>query len=392
MKFLTFTIITLLFGTFLGAQTQYQSATIGFYNCENLFDIYESADLVDKSFDFTNPRYKVSMPEEEAKRLAKEHENSDKAGEYDVYVDYQIINEEFTPQGKKNYTKENYQRKLQNLSEIISEVGANISMNAPVVMGLAEVENRKVIEDLIAHPNLARYNYDIVHYNSFDARGIDVALIYQKGRFQVTSSQRYIVELPPEPDGDVYTTRDILRVSGLLDGENFTFIVNHWPSRRGGEKASNPKREAAAAVLKSIIEETQANNPNEKIVAMGDFNDDPINSSIKEVLGAKKNKKNLKDDEMYSPMENMYKKGMGTLAYRDGWNLFDLMFLSKNLVDTKPQEDYKLFKTEIYSTPKLIAKEGQFKGYPRRMYGGDTFDAQGYSDHFPVFSVLIREL
>ncbi len=393
MKFLRYLVFCVWFAySGLNAQTQYQSATIGFYNCENLFDIYPSADLIDKKYPDTSPKNKRSMPEIEAEKKAEAHKSSPEADEYEVIVDYQIINDEFTPEGKKNFTQDKYEKKLQNLSEIISELGTSISMNAPVVMGLVEVENRQVIEDLINQPSLKKYHYGIVHYNSQDARGIDVALIYQKGRFQPISSEHRLVKMPAEPDGEVYKTRDILRVSGLLDGENFTFLVNHWPSRRGGEKASAPKRAAAAELLKALIEETKSENPNEKIIAMGDFNDDPVSPSIKKVLGAKSNKRGLKQGDMYSPMESMYKNGMGTLAYRDSWNLFDLIFLSENLVDTKESMDYKLYKTEIYSPSKLIAKEGQFKGYPRRLYGGDTFDSGGYSDHFPVFSVLIKKI
>ncbi len=392
MKLLNLFTLLFFLNVSFGQQTQYQSATIGFYNCENLFDIFKSADLVNKKYNFTDPRYKVSMPEEEAKKIYNDYKKSKDTADYDMWVDYQIINEEFTPNGPKNYTKERYEIKLQNLAEIIGQIGVDTSHNAPVVMGLAEVENRKVIEDLIAEPSLQNYHYGIVHFNSYDARGIDVGLIYQKGRFVVEETKRYIVNLPPEPNGDVYKTRDILAVKGKLDGEDFMFVVNHWPSRRGGEKASEPKRAAAAMVLKQVIQEAQEENPNIKVIAMGDFNDDPVSSSIKNVLGAKRKRKEVGKNDLYSPMEDMYKRGEGTLAYRDNWNLFDLMFLSENLIDAKATKDYKLFKTQIYSNPKLVSKEGQFKGYPRRTYGGDNFDEHGYSDHFPVFSVLIREL
>ena len=394
MNYIKYILTFIVFSALVQLNAQankYQAATIGFYNVENLFDIEESADLVNKKYPFYNELNRTSMSVAKAEEIYNAYKQSKDTAEYEMYIDYQILNDEFTPNGKKVFDEEKYKRKLHNLASVISKIGKSVTQNAPVIMGLVEVENKQVIEDLINEPELAKYNYGIVHYNSIDKRGIDVALIYQKNRFEVISSKKFIVDLPIVPGQSKDITRDILSVSGLLDGEPFTFIVNHWPSRRGGEAVSNPKREKAAEVLKSIFEEIQNRNPTEKIIAMGDFNDDAVSPSIKKVLQAEGKENKLSEKSIYSPMEKMYKNGMGTLAYRDGWNLFDMQFMSSNLI-SKDLSSYKVHKTEIYSPLELVAPSGQYKGYPRRMYGGDTFDEDGYSDHFPVFSILLREV
>src|SRR5690606_9081721 len=298
----------------------------------------------------------------------------------------------FSPDGKKRWTDERYNQKMKNISEVISRLGNEETNSAPVIVGLCEIENRKTVEDIVAQPALKDFDYGVVHFNSFDARGVDVALVYQKNRFEVTNAKPYVVEIYND-DGTRDYTRDILRVTGKLDGEEITFLVNHWPSRRGGEKASMPRRKKAAEVMKGIYDEIRAENPNAKIIAMGDFNDDPVSPSIAKTLGAKSDKEKAKKEDIVNLMYNMFKKGMGTLAYRDSWNLFDQFFVTGTLIDDEKKfNSYKIFKTEIFSPSYLVSPEGQYKGYPFRMYGGDTYYANGYSDHFPVYTILLREV
>ena len=238
---------------------------------------------------------------------------------------------------------------------------------------------------------LKKYDYGIEHYNSFDARGIDVALIYQKKRFLVTQSYKKELVIYRE-DGKREYTRDLLVVVGILDGEKVAFFVNHWPSRRGGEAVSMPKRNAAANLLKQEMDAIKEKNPNIKLIAMGDFNDDPISPSFKNYVKAVGNNKELSEEYPYfNPMYKMYKKGIASLAYQDAPNLFDQIIYSKNLVSDKIKEEYTAYKTEVFAPTYLINKQGNYKGYPFRSWSGNQFTG-GYSDHFPVFTILQKEI
>nr|MBP7982581.1 endonuclease [Kaistella sp.] len=275
--------------------------------------------------------------------------------------------------------------------KVLSELGRQYTNDNPAIIGLVEVENRQVIADLIKQPALAKSNYGIVHHNSYDARGVDVALIYQKGRFVVTDHYEKEIKVFND-DGYRSYTRGILVVKGLLDGEKYAFFVNHWPSRSGGEARSYPRRAAAATVLKNEMDRLRAEDPSIKMLAMGDLNDDPVSPSVRKVLGSVGDPEQLSDKSpYYNLMTKMYKAGVATLGYRDAPNLFDQMIASKNLYSTeKLSAGYSLYKTEVYAPSYLKNSEGQWKGYPLRSWDGDRF-TNGYSDHFPVFTVLQRE-
>lgn len=325
---------------------EYQIRTIAFYNIENLFD------TIDEPFIFDDDR---------------------------------------TPTGKDVWTVEKYRDKLGKIAKVLSEIGTEKANNPPVIIGLCELENLQVLEDLVVQPILKTNNYGIIHYDSPDRRGIDVALLYQKEHFSPVNNQshRLVIYDAVDPQKRVYT-RDQLVVSGLLDNESVHFIVNHWPSRSGGEARSSYKREMAAGLNKRIIDSLQMLEPNAKIITMGDFNDDPGNRSIKKVLGAKGKKETTGTSELFNPMESMIKKGLGSLAYRDGWNLFDQILLTQPFV-SGDYSKYQFYKAGIFNPQYLITPSGQFKGYPFRSYdyGGYT---GGYSDHFPVYVYLIKAM
>lgn len=394
LSFLTLLMLLLSLDAF--GQQKFKAAAVGFYNLENLFDTEASVGYIDGTRSPDDPNYHISIKASDiskydtvAYRGSYTYENLEGKKVIRPLI---LQTEEFHPNGKKVWTKERYNQKLKNLSEVIAELGKTDTQTAPVIVGLCEIENKEVVEDLINQPALKRFDYGVVHFNSMDARGVDVALIYQKSRFQVTKAKPYFVEIFHR-DGYRQYTRDILRVTGLLDGEEITFLVNHWPSRSGGEQVSMPKRKKAAEVMKGIFDEIRAEDPNAKIIAMGDFNDDPTSPSIKQVMGTEGKKERVKNADIFNPMEAMFKKGMGTLGYRDSWNLFDQILVTGTLVENNKKFDsYKVFKTAIFSAPYLITPEGQYKGYPFRMYGGDTFYAKGYSDHFPVYTILLREM
>jgi hypothetical protein len=309
---------------------------------------------------------------------------------FDTINDPTKNDEEFTPTGTNRYTGKVYKDKLQKLSRVLSEIGSDVSKNSPVIIGVCELENRSVLEDLVKSGKLGDKRWGIVHYESPDARGIDVALLYQEKYFKPTNHKSF--ELPLYDEGKRYYTRDQLMVSGYLDGELIHLIVNHWPIRRGGEAASRPNREKAAAVNVQIMEEIRRTDPNAKIIAMGDLNDDPINASLKKVLKTASDIKKVQEGGIYNPFEEMFKRGLNTLGYRDNINLFDQIFFTSPLVtNEKDYATYKFYKAGIYNPSYIINKEGQYKGYPMRSYSFSTY-AGGYSDHFPVYIHLIREI
>jgi hypothetical protein len=368
-------------------------ATIGFMNVENLWDTIPSADYIDGTKDVSNPAFHRSVPLDSLKYLETTEEYkgiwNDGLLKNKKVIRKQSLSDDFTANSAKNWNTKNYNHKLANVAKVISELGAKYTNTAPVIMGFLEVENRQVVEDLVKQPQIAKYDYGIIHYNSYDARGIDVALIYQKRRFTPSNSLKKEVKIFAE--GKRSYTRDILVVSGFLDNEKIAVFMNHWPSRSGGEAASLPRRNAAATVLKQQMDSIRALDPSTKMFAMGDFNDDPINESLKKHLGAVYSPKDITEKNPYiNLMYPLYKKGVASLAYQDAPNLFDQIIVSGNLISDKVYTDYSVYKTEIFAPPYLINKEGNYKGYPFRSWNGDKYTG-GYSDHFPAFVVIQRE-
>lgn len=379
---------------FSAQQKQVQRAAIGFMNVENLWDTKISADYIDGTLPKSNPAFHRSIPVDSIQYLEVTEEykgvwDDDKLVGKKV-IRKQSLSDDFTPNSAKKWTEQNYQDKLTKISKVISDLGRKYTNNAPVVAGLIEVENRQVVEDLIKQPALSRYDYGIAHFNSYDSRGIDVALIYQKKRFLPINSYKKEIKIFRE-DGRREYTRDLLVLVGLLDGEKVAVIMNHWPSRRGG-LASNAKRNAAATVLKQEMDSLRNSIPDIKIFAMGDFNDDPTDESITKHLGAVGREKDLTEEKPYfNPMWKLFKNGVASYAYRDAPNMFDQIITTKNLVQNSQPKTYSLFKTEIFAPTYLITDSGQYKGYPFRSWAGDTYTG-GYSDHFPAFAVIQREL
>ena len=348
MKHILYHILIWTFiSPFYGQQSpkKYQIRTIAFYNLENLFDTINNPN----TFDEQSP----------------------------------IL--EF----KGNKTKA-YFSKLTNLATVIADIGFKKTRTSPAIIGVAEVENRSVLKDLIASQPLADKQYGIIHFDSPDRRGIDVALLYQKQYFKIIDQKKYELYLWDEKGARIFT-RDQLLVSGVLDGELIYIIVNHWPSRRGGEVKSSIKREKAARLTKRIILDIYKETPQAKIIIMGDLNDDPNNKSLKEVLKAEGDIHKIRDTILYNPMEKLFKRGFNTLGYRDNINLFDQILTSSSLITrTKLFDTYKLFSTHIYNPKYIITPTGSYKGYPFRSYSNGVFTG-GYSDHYPVYIYLIKE-
>lgn len=391
-----FILLAIINFTFLfSQQKQVQRATIAFLNVENLWDTVPSADYIDGTKDVHNPAFHRSVPLDSLKYLET---TEDYKGEWSdslllgkKVIRHQILADDFTENSPKNWNKAKYNVKLDNEAKVISELGRQYTNDNPVIVGLIEVENRQVIEDLIQKSPLVKSNYGIVHYNSYDARGIDIAIIYQKNRFKVTDSYCKDIKIYND-DGSRAYTRGVLVVKGILDGEKIAVFMNHWPSRSGGEARSLPRRAEAAKVLKSEMDKARAEDPTRKLFAMGDFNDDPVSPSVKKILGAVGDPSQLSNNSpYYNLMYKLYKAGVASLAYRDAPNLFDQIIISENLYSTeKLTPTYSLYKAEIFAPSYLINTDGQWKGYPLRSWDGDRFTG-GYSDHFPAVSVIQKE-
>lgn len=303
---------------------------------------------------------------------------------FDTENDTTINDEEFLPEGGMKWTNVKYQNKLKNMAHAISKIGDNISNGNPVILGVSEVENRHVLEDLIKTAPLNQENWKIIHHNSPDRRGIDVALLFKLDYFMPTHIAAYPLVNPTDSG---FRTRDQLLVSGMLLDEKVHILVNHWPSRYGGELRSRPLRNLAAELSRHIADSLLTLDPMAKIIVMGDLNDDPTNESVLKILNTTDSKR-LKDDQLFNPMLEMFDKGIGSLAYRDQWNLFDQIIVSEGLLKPK-DKSFELQKAFVYSAEFLRQKEGRYKGYPLRTHAGGAY-LNGYSDHFPVFIVLKR--
>lgn len=290
---------------------------------------------------------------------------------------------EFTPSGTNKWNSRRYFEKLDRLAEVISKIGTDLTPDGPALIGLCEVENERVLEDLVRQQRIIGRNYQIVFLQGRDRR-INNALLYNPRYFTLENAS----SVPVIMDDSDFRTRDHLVVTGMLMGEQMHFIVNHWPSRTGGERRSMPRRIAAAKVARAAVDSLKALNGNAKVVIMGDFNDDPKDASLASYLNAEGDISKLRDGQLFNPYVNLHLKGVGSLAYRDSWNLFDQVILSQSLID---QNGFRFLEARVYNKSFLRQPIGRFKDYPFRSYGGGVY-LGGYSDHFPAYIFLVKEI
>lgn len=305
---------------------------------------------------------------------------------YDTLNDVWKNDEEFTPSGTNAWTGSRYWTKIDHLAEVISQMATDVTPDGLAILGLCEIENKNVVQDLVNNPRLKKRNYQIVHIEGPDARGVDPSFIYNPTYFKVTKSVAYKVTLVTDSS---HKTRDILVVSGLFNGEPMSILVNHWPSRRGGELASRPNRNAAAKMARHIADSIYKADPNVKIAIMGDLNDDPTNECVKKHIGTYGDVKDAVAGDYFNPMEKLFASGIGTLAWKDSWNLFDQILLNKPFL-TGEYMSWNYYSVRVFNKAYLKSDHGNFKGYPFRTYSGGSYTA-GYSDHFPVFIVIAKE-
>jgi hypothetical protein len=305
---------------------------------------------------------------------------------FDTIDDPMKLDEEFLPQGLNQWNTEKYLAKLHNMAYAISTIGTDWSPDGIAVLGVSEIENRHVLEDLVLQPEIKDRNYQIVHYESPDRRGVDVGLLYNPKYFTLKNSKSYRTVVPDDPE---FITRDQLVVSGLFDGEMMHFIVMHWPSRYGGEKRSLPGRIAAATLCRHIADSILNQDTNAKIIMMGDFNDYPDNKSVTKYLRATGDMSNLGEGEFFNPMYELHKKGYGTNYYNDVPGVLDQTIITPGLLPTD-YSTYQFKNAKVHNKEFLKQHGGRYNGYPFRTFGSGVWMG-GYSDHFPVYVILLKK-
>ncbi len=302
---------------------------------------------------------------------------------FDIEDDPLSIDDEFTPESDKQWTEERYEKKLDDLSEVFTSVDKK---NLPAIIGLCEVENRQVLQDLISNRKMKKGEYGIVHEDSPDIRGIDVALIYRKDLYEVEAWKKIPVNIP----SDSVTTRDILYVKGTIPGDEVLHcFVNHWSSRRDGEKETERRRIYASVTLRKAVDSILNFEPEAKIIIMGDFNDEPTNNSLHTFLNANNKRRNTTNRDLYNLMYDMHNlESKGTYSYKGNWNMLDQLIVSQSLIrDSKGFHiDFtggKILREDwmMYNNPKI----GETT--PNKTYGGVSYFG-GVSDHLPVYLIL----
>lgn len=322
-------------------EKKYEVYSVGFYNLENLFDTIHDA------------------------------------GKNDY---------EYLPDGTNKWGTLKYTNKLENMATVLNEMGTDVSPAGMAAVGVSEIENSRVLRDLVNQEILAPRGWDFVHIEGPDRRGVDCALLYNPQLFKPTNS--FLAPYTTEDNDTTYKTRGFLVVTGDMGGETVHIIVNHWPSRF----AKSPARERAGVLVRELKDSIMNAMPGSKVLVMGDMNDDPDDKSMKTCLGAVREKKELKkESDLYNPWWNILrKKGHGTLKYRGKWNLFDQIILSGNLIGDD-RSTLKLYKTEIFSRKYMFQQEGRYKGNTKRTHAGGVW-LNGYSDHLPVIVYLLKEV
>ena len=317
---------------------------------------------------------------------------------FDTYHDEGKNDYEFLPDGANKWTEARYEKKLHNMATVIRAM-ADENKAFHTVLGVSELENRHVLEDLVNQPEIADANYQIVHYDGPDRRGVDVALLYRPDQFELLDSESIPFDfastsirfdMDPQQQAD-FRTRDILMVRGLLGGEMFAFFVAHLPSRIGGKGSDLRSRGAEIIYERSM--ELSREYPGIKIMVMGDMNDNPTDESMTVYMKGKENIADVGPDEFFSPFTSMLKAGYGSLAYRGDWNIYDIILVNEPLAKPAPGTLGIIpivkgkYYGRVFSKPFMTQQTGQYKGTPFRTFSSGTFIG-GYSDHYPTYIVV----
>ncbi len=335
MKTRCFVLGILLLFTLVACKRIPGKTAVAFYNCENLFDTVHNAGNEDG---------------------------------------------EFTPTGKYHYTTAVYNEKLHNIAAVLAKMVTDEVPDGPAIIGLAEIENNNVLKALVSQSSIVRRHYHYIWYAGPDKRGIGVALLYNPSAFLPVSSEPIPVAAN---DTDNRALRDILYVKGVLYGDTLHLLVNHWSSRLGGEEETEHKRAAAATVCRNRLNMLLQHHA--KIIVMGDFNENPGDSSIINILKANGN--DAASGSLYDPFASLYNNGEGTLMYNHHWYMFDQVMVSEAFMHNTA--GFRFNNVEVFKPSFLADSHNMTEKVPRRSFAG-TYWLHGYSDHFPVLMYLVE--
>jgi len=336
-RFGSLILLFVCFSVHSSAQQNTSDFSILFYNVENLFDTKDNPDTEDDSF---------------------------------------------TPEGELHWTHKRLSQKLLNLSKVIINAS---EWSIPDIVLFAEIENREVLERLISDTPLKSFPYKIIHKESPDHRGIDVGLIYNSDSFSPIEYKYY----PLEVKNAMLNSRELLYVSGVLNGTDTLHIFgNHWPSRYSGFLETKDLRKAAASLLKGKVDELNKKFKSPKIVIVGDFNDNPEDETLAEVLLAGKVELPIVDEKLYNLFFGLKRDNQGSLKYQSQWFIFDQIIVSGSLLSANSGFKAKPENAKIITLPFLLEDDKKFGGKkPFRTYYGFTYNG-GFSDHLPVLLKL----
>ena len=352
MKKLLYTLLIVLLAAPAAMGAGKKSYVIGFYNLENLFDTYHDEGKND---------------------------------------------EEYLPDGTNQWTEAKYAKKLKNMASVIRAMKEeNKAWHA--ILGVSEIENRHVLEDLVSQPEIAEANYQIVHYDGPDRRGVDVALFYRPELFTLLESRSIPFDFNSDLDFGMseeekadFRTRDILMVRGMLGDEMFAFFVAHLPSRLGDK--SSALRSRGGEIMYQTSRELMAAYPGIKIVAMGDMNDNPTDDSMAVQMRGREKIEEVGPEDFFSPFLSMLKAGYSSLFYRGGGNIYDILVCNYNLahapkgtLQIQPIVKKKYY-GRVFHQPFMTQQDGQYAGQPFRTYSNGAF-VGGYSDHYPTYIIV----
>jgi hypothetical protein len=303
---------------------------------------------------------------------------------YDPYDDSTTLDDEFTAAGARHWSYSKFRTKLNHLSKVLLAIG---NWEPPPIVGLCEVENRYVLNKLIYDSPLKKFRYRVVHHDSPDRRGVDVAMLYRPDRFRLIGAQARSIRFPFDTTAE---TREILMVKGVVNStDTLILFVNHWPSRRGGELASRPRRNWVAGILRAMTDSLLGSNPSSAIVIMGDFNDEPVDLSLTTHLKARLDTINLQPTDLVNLMAPKYRRE-GTHKYHDAWGILDQFIVSAALARGKPGLAASYGDAHIYRGNFLLTGDAAYLGEkPVRTFNGPKY-LGGFSDHLPVYLDLRR--
>lgn len=294
---------------------------------------------------------------------------------FDTVNDPKKLDDDFTPTSERKWDDRKFRKKVKKIGRVISNLGYKDIGHSPVLIGLAEVENAVALDGLVQSKFLKDKNYEYVHFDSPDERGIDTALLYRREYFTVISKKAHTLYLTNE-HGERDFTRDVLHVFGNLKDQAVHLLINHWPSRRSGTEETSNKRVTAALKNREILEGIYAEDPEARIIVMGDFNDDPFSESVQTLIAK----------ELFNPMEVLLSNTEGSLNYKMTWHLFDQIIMSHNFLRGY-DNSFKFKEAKIHNMEALQEFKGKYKGQPFRTYVGKKY-LGGYSDHFPVYAIF----